>query len=99
MPENGWRIQAADLQQQIEGGDLEPPQRLGTCVHMLCWWVNSTGSECEQIGYSLSGLSEILKRTFESLELSACVCFVFWWAVLGSNQWPLPCEGSALPLS
>jgi len=17
----------------------------------------------------------------------------FWWAVLGSNQWPLPCEG------
>ena len=22
-----------------------------------------------------------------------------WWAVLGSNQWPLPCEGSALPLS
>lgn len=23
----------------------------------------------------------------------------FWWALLGSNQWPLPCEGSALPLS
>jgi hypothetical protein len=22
-----------------------------------------------------------------------------WWAILGSNQWPLPCEGSALPLS
>ncbi len=22
-----------------------------------------------------------------------------WWAVLGSNQRPLPCEGSALPLS
>jgi hypothetical protein len=22
-----------------------------------------------------------------------------WWAVLGSNQWPLPCESSALPLS
>jgi hypothetical protein len=21
------------------------------------------------------------------------------WALLGSNQWPLPCEGSALPLS
>ena len=26
------------------------------------------------------------------------ICF-YWWAVLGSNQWPLPCEGSALPLS
>ncbi len=25
--------------------------------------------------------------------------FCSWWAVLGSNQWPLPCEGSALPLS
>ena len=23
--------------------------------------------------------------------------FIFWWAVLGSNQWPLPCEDSALP--
>lgn len=22
-----------------------------------------------------------------------------WWAILVSNQWPLPCEGSALPLS
>ena len=22
-----------------------------------------------------------------------------WWALLGSNQWPLPCEGSALSLS
>jgi hypothetical protein len=22
-----------------------------------------------------------------------------WWAILGSNQWLLPCEGSALPLS
>jgi hypothetical protein len=22
-----------------------------------------------------------------------------WWAVLGLNQWPLPCQGSALPLS
>ena len=21
-----------------------------------------------------------------------------WWAILGSNQWPLPCQGSALPL-
>ncbi len=24
---------------------------------------------------------------------------IIWWVVLGSNQWPLPCEGSALPLS
>ena len=24
---------------------------------------------------------------------------LFWWAMLGSNQRPLPCEGSALPLS
>ena len=24
---------------------------------------------------------------------------ILWWAVLGSNQWPLPCESSALPLS
>jgi hypothetical protein len=23
----------------------------------------------------------------------------FLWAVLGLNQWPLPCQGSALPLS
>jgi hypothetical protein len=22
-----------------------------------------------------------------------------WWAIQGSNLWPLPCEGSALPLS
>ena len=22
-----------------------------------------------------------------------------WWVVLGSNQWPLLCESSALPLS
>ena len=22
-----------------------------------------------------------------------------WWAVQGSNLWPLPCQGSALPLS
>ena len=35
------------------------------------------------------------------------LCFVFYlqnstfseWAMLGSNQRPLPCEGSALPLS
>jgi hypothetical protein len=25
-----------------------------------------------------------------------CSC---WWAILGLNQWPLPCQGSALPLS
>jgi hypothetical protein len=25
--------------------------------------------------------------------------FFNWWARLGSNQRPLPCEGSALPLS
>ena len=24
---------------------------------------------------------------------------LFWWVVLGSNQWPLLCESSALPLS
>ncbi len=24
---------------------------------------------------------------------------LFWWAVQGSNLRPLPCEGSALPLS
>lgn len=23
----------------------------------------------------------------------------YWWVVLGSNQWPLLCESSALPLS
>jgi hypothetical protein len=28
-----------------------------------------------------------------------CAKFFDWWAVLGSNQWPLPCESSALPLS
>ncbi len=27
-------------------------------------------------------------------ELELC-----WWAILGLNQWPLPCQGSALPLS
>jgi hypothetical protein len=26
-------------------------------------------------------------------------CQLSWWAMLGSNQRPLPCEGSALPLS
>jgi hypothetical protein len=29
----------------------------------------------------------------------ACNPLVPWWAILGSNQWPLPCEGNALPLS
>lgn len=24
---------------------------------------------------------------------------IFWWAVLGSNQWLPPCEGGTLPLS
>jgi hypothetical protein len=28
-----------------------------------------------------------------------CDLRLYWWALLGSNQWPLPCEGSALPLS
>jgi hypothetical protein len=37
----------------------------------------------------------------EQLEIlnNALSSGVFWWAVLGSNQWPLPCESSALPLS
>ncbi len=26
-------------------------------------------------------------------------CANTWWAILVSNQWPLPCQGSALPLS
>jgi hypothetical protein len=26
-------------------------------------------------------------------------CAFLWWATLASNQRPLPCEGSALPLS
>ena len=26
-------------------------------------------------------------------------CQYVWWAMLGLNQRPLPCEGSALPLS
>ena len=25
--------------------------------------------------------------------------FLYWWAVLGSNQWLPPCEGGTLPLS
>ena len=29
----------------------------------------------------------------------ACNPLVPWWAILGSNQWPHPCEGCALPLS
>ena len=28
-----------------------------------------------------------------------CIGTAGWWAMLGSNQRPLPCEGSALPLS
>ena len=29
-----------------------------------------------------------------------CKCVGYsWWAMLGLNQRPLPCEGSALPLS
>ena len=32
-----------------------------------------------------------------------CSCWsgglLWWWAILGLNQWPLPCQGSALPLS
>ena len=27
------------------------------------------------------------------------MALIKWWARLGLNQWPLPCEGSALPLS
>ncbi len=37
-----------------------------------------------------------------SLELAAfgaLACTPVWWVVQGSNLWPLPCEGSALPLS
>ena len=34
----------------------------------------------------------------EGLHLRVTPWFM-WWAVLVSNQWPLPCEGSALPLS
>jgi hypothetical protein len=42
-------------------------------------------------GYKANGLF----RPFgKSLKIKAK-----WWAILGSNQWPLPCEGSALPLS
>jgi len=29
----------------------------------------------------------------------ALTCSLTWWAILGSNQWPLRCERSALPLS
>ena len=39
--------------------------------------------------------------TVASAVLSFChICRIFnEWAMLGSNQRPLPCEGSALPLS
>ena len=30
---------------------------------------------------------------------AATVSLILWWAVQGSNLRPLPCEGSALPLS
>ena len=32
------------------------------------------------------------------MQLASGLC-CSWWALLGSNQRPLPCEGSALPLS
>ena len=37
---------------------------------------------------------DLLERSFESGSISRS-----WWAILGLNQWPLPCQGSALPLS
>ena len=37
-------------------------------------------------------------RKYKELALSANTCFC-WWAQQGLNLRPLPCEGSALPLS
>ena len=38
----------------------------------------------------------LLTRRPGAAAQSDCLC---WWAILGLNQWPLPCQGSALPLS
>jgi hypothetical protein len=32
-------------------------------------------------------------------KIASTTCCGTWWAILGLNQWPLPCQGSALPLS
>jgi hypothetical protein len=39
------------------------------------------------------------ERVSSEARSDAGFCGIGWWAVLGSNQRPLPCEGSALPLS
>ena len=36
------------------------------------------------------------------MEKGACFstgALFIWWVVVGSNHWPSPCEGDALPLS
>ncbi len=38
-------------------------------------------------------------RAGSACAMTHCFPIVIWWAVEGSNFRPLPCEGSALPLS
>jgi hypothetical protein len=38
----------------------------------------------------------LLTLGLDAADQPGCLC---WWAILGLNQWPLPCQGSALPLS
>jgi hypothetical protein len=56
-----------------------------------CARVNLLGKQGKEIRVSAEENKAIVRRWFEDLFSE--------WAMLGSNQRPLPCEGSALPLS
>ena len=44
-------------------------------------------------------IQKLDSETKKDLALVCQVLLFAWWAMLGLNQRPLPCEGSALPLS
>jgi hypothetical protein len=46
-----------------------------------------------------SPTAQKLTRKIEKESADSANSLKYWWALLGLNQWPLPCEGSALPLS
>jgi hypothetical protein len=71
---------------------------------MLCWatarWTSSPTRGQTRFHPGFPHFFPITKRSATARVAQVIDLFgIFWWAVQGSNLRPLPCEGSALPLS
>src|SRR4030095_8779525 len=91
-------LQLLDSPHPRQFGTAAGAQCFGSRRHRLHVEKRAIGIEDKRGRISVGGGGMWGHQKKEGLHLRVTPWFS-WWALLGSNQRPLPCEGSALPLS